>query len=103
MFTGKVVGEGEQRGLHACFDVFVKDVTGKCAITVAVIGDLRDVQTAEIIEKDVDFRGTMKANGEFSVLIAFTSFLRLATGELEFVVAGWADVIPCSAGENVIN
>ncbi|KAH7701949.1 hypothetical protein AAVH_30912 [Aphelenchoides avenae] len=85
LVTGKVVAEGEQRGVHACFDVFVKDTSGKCAITVAVIGDLRDVQTSEMLEKEVDFKGRMQEN---------------PAGELEFIVAGWADVIPCSVGEN---
>ncbi|KAH7713338.1 hypothetical protein AAVH_19341 [Aphelenchoides avenae] len=82
---GVLYEEGEQRGVYACFDVFVKDGSGKCVITVAVIGDLRDVQTSEMIEKEVDFKGTMKAN---------------EAGELEFVVAGWADVIPSSVREN---
>ena len=76
MVTGKVVAEGEQKGAHACFDVFVKDSTGKCAITVAVLGDLRDVQTSEIIEKEVDFKGTMKNNGKLGVPLAF-SFVSL--------------------------
>lgn len=100
--TGKVVAEGEQRGVHACFDVFVKDTSGKCAITVAVIGDLRDVQTSEMLEKEVDFKGRMQENREFYLLVLPPLILcYLAAGELEFIVAGWADVIPCSVGENV--
>lgn len=59
MVTGKVVAEGEQRGAHACFDVFVKDTSGKCAITVAVAGDLRDVETSVMVGTDVDFRGEL--------------------------------------------
>lgn len=94
--TGKVVAEGEQRGAHACFDVFVKDSTGKCAITVAVCGDLRDVQTSEIIEKEVEFKGMVKDNGKCDVRLLYISSCVLGYGELEFVVSGWQDLIPRS-------
>lgn len=98
--TGKVVAEGEQRGAYAFFDVFVKDSTGKCALTVAVHGDLRDVQTSEIIEKDVDFTGSLKDNGEATVCVKQNACV-IGSGEVEFVVPGWQGVKPVSLRNNV--